>query len=313
MMNEHSDTHMNSNDKEYLTLTPVNLIRQLAYRMKEHDVAALGAQMTYYLILSVFPFLMVLLNLIAYAGLFDAAMLDSISEFMPGESGQMIVSVIGETVTASSAALFSVSMLAALWSSTKGVGALIKGFNKAYDHRESRPFWKVKGIAILFTIGLIAVIFVVLVMLVMGEVIGQELFDTFDAGYLFEVVWNVLRYIIPLGGLFCMFVLFYRFAPDRTTSTRKVIIGALFTTFFWIGISQLFSTYINRFGNYAKVYGSIGGIIIFLIWLYLSSVIILTGNELIVSIAYLHSDERNATYENVPHILPTRSKKKKEN
>ncbi len=184
MMNEHSDTHMNSNDKEYLTLTPVNLIRQLAYRMKEHDVAALGAQMTYYLILSVFPFLMVLLNLIAYAGLFDAAMLDSISEFMPGESGQMIVSVIGETVTASSAALFSVSMLAALWSSTKGVGALIKGFNKAYDHRESRPFWKVKGIAILFTIGLIAVIFVVLVMLVMGEVIGQELFDTFDAGYL---------------------------------------------------------------------------------------------------------------------------------
>lgn len=308
MDNKMNNNPTNKSDMDYLRLNPINLMRQLAFRMVEHDVTALAAQMTYFLVLAVFPFLMVLLNLAALTGLSNTSLLGNISDFMPGESGQMVLNVIGETVTASTTALFSVSMLAALWSSSNGINALIKGFNKAYDLRESRPFWKVRGLAILFTLGLIGIIIIVFVMLVMGKVIGEQIFDNFNAASVFSVLWTLLRFIIPLGSMIVMFVLFYRFAPDTSISTRKSLIGAVFTTLIWISISQLFSTYINRFGNYAKVYGSIGGIIIFLIWLYLSSIIILTGNEIIVSIAYLQSDERIAKYENVPSLLPTRRK-----
>ncbi len=291
-------------DNEPLSLNGGNLIRQMAFRFKEHDVAALGAQMTYYIILSVFPFFMLLLSILANTNLSSDEVLANIVQFMPDEGGSMILDVINETVNASSVGLMSVSMVAALWSSSNGIAALMKGVNKAYDLEEKRPFWRLKVIAILFTIGLIGMIIIVLVMLVLGEVIGQKLFGYFDAGQVFVILWNLLRYIIPLGGLIGVFTLFYRFAPTRSIKIRQVVAGAVFTTLGWIGISQLFSTYVNQFGNYTRVYGSIGGIIVFLIWLNLSAVIILVGGELNAAVAYLRSDERTHKYEHAPDLLP---------
>lgn len=297
------DNNQLQNDHEPLTLNVGNLMRQMAFRIKEHDVAALGAQMTYYIILSVFPFFMLLLSILANTNLSSEEVLANIVQFMPDDGGSMILEVINETVNASSVGLMSVSMVAALWSSSNGIAALMKGVNKAYDLEEKRPFWRLKGIAVLFTIGLIGMIIIVLVMLVLGEVIGQKLFGYFAAGQVFVILWNVLRYLIPLGGLIGVFILFFRFAPTKSIKFRQVVAGAVFTTLGWIGISQLFSTYVNQFGNYARVYGSIGGIIVFLIWLNLSAVIILAGGELNAAVAYLRSDERTVQYEQVPYLF----------
>lgn len=299
------------NERSYLELNFFNVIRQLAFRFNEDDVTALAAQMTYYMILSVFPFLILLLSILAQTGLSSSEVLENIAQAMPEESSAVIIGVINETVSASTTGLMSVSMLAALWTASNGVGALMKGINKAYDIHVRRPFLIMKGIAIIFTVGLIGMIILVMVLLVMGEVIGHRIFSYFDAASTFSLLWNILRYMVPLVGLTAAFMLFYHFAPSRKAERIHSFGGALFATIGWLFLSQLFSNYVNQFGNYARVYGSIGGIIVFLIWLYISSIIILTGGELNASIAYLKSDDRIEKYEKVPYILPFTEKRRR--
>jgi membrane protein len=177
-------------------------------------------------------------------------------------------------------------MLATIWAASNGVNAIIKGLNKAYDEEETRPFWIVRGISVISTLVLAVVILISMLTLVFGRIIGEYLFEWLNYPVAFPRIWSVLKLAIPLVAIFGVFMLMYQVTPNRRLTWRDVLPGSVFTTVGWIVSSLLFSFYVNHFGNYAKTYGSLGGIIVLLIWLYWSSIIVLLGGEINATYAF---------------------------
>lgn len=253
---------------------------QLLWRYADDDLPGLSAQITYYLILAFFPFLLFLINLISFTALTNEMVVTGITGLLPTETGVLVKNVLVETVQSKSTALLLLGMLGGLWASSQGILAIIKGLNKAYDVEENRGFFHLLLIAVIATVGISSMIIFSFVMIIFGRIIGNAIFGFLGATALFDILWSVLRYCIPLLGMLITFSLLYAYAPNRRLKFRTVRIGTLFATFGWITTSLLFSLYVNNFSNYSRVYGSLGGFIALIFWLYISTLIILIGGEL---------------------------------
>ncbi|NMA86485.1 MAG: YihY/virulence factor BrkB family protein [Tissierellia bacterium] len=257
----------------------------------EDEVPAVGGQLTYFLILSIFPFLIFFLNILSYTSIAQEEILDNLLIVLPIETQILLKGIVREIVGYSSETLLSVGIILSLWTGSLGITAIIRAVNKAYDVEKRRPYWKLKGLAIIFTVALALVLIIVLSMLVFGEVIGRRIFAIFGATHVFYHIWEFFRIIIPFLSMVIIFALLYKFSPTPgqgvDISFREAIPGALFAAVGWIIASMVFSFYVNNFGNYSKTYGSLGGIIILLLWLYISSITILLGGEINGAYAYV--------------------------
>ncbi|MDR5659280.1 YihY/virulence factor BrkB family protein [Serpentinicella sp. ANB-PHB4] len=259
---------------------PKTFMLHLIKQVQQNEVTALAAQISYYLLLAFFPFLMFLITLLNYTPLTDQAMLEQLSLILPDQAYKMVIDIINETVRAGNATLLSIGVIAAIWTSSKGTASVIRAMNKAYRVEEDRPFWKTKGIGIIFTLCLAFVILFSLGLLVFGQVIGDLLFSSVWMTDIFNRIWALARYIIPIITLFATFAALYRWGPNHRLKFRDILLGTFFSTMGWIIASLGFSFYVNNFGNFARVYGSIGGMIALLLWLYISSIITLLGAEI---------------------------------
>ncbi len=248
--------------------------------MKENEVPALAAQLSYYLILAFFPFLIFLVTLAGYTPLTGEEVLSDLSVLLPENTYRTVIEIVREISVMRSGTLLSFSMLAALWIASNGMYAVIRGINKAYGCRESRPFWKVRSIALLYTAGLALLIILTFVTLVFGKILARYLFITTGYRMLFNPVWKTVRVAFPIVSLMLVFSALYHILPDKRLSFRGVLPGTAVATVLWIAISLGFSFYVNSFNSFSRMYGSIGGIMVLLVWLYWSSVIILLGGEI---------------------------------
>jgi membrane protein len=261
------------------------VLKDFYLRFQEHEVPALGAQLTYYLLLAFFPFLIFLLTLLSYTTITSEQVLYDLSRILPRDAFKVVQEVVRQTLNTNRQTLLSLGALFTIWASSNGVNAVIHGINKSYGEKENRPFWKVRGMAIFFTIGLTLVIIMAFVLLVLGKLLGQTLFAGTGNTDLFVKSWQIYRFSIPLVVMLIVFMFFYRYAPNKKTTFRETIPGALFSSLGWVFTSLAFSFYVNQFSNFTRTYGSLGGIIILLLWLYLSSIIILIGGEINATLA----------------------------
>lgn len=273
-------------------------------RFQDDDVPAMGAQMTYYLILSFFPFLIFVIAVLSFTDLNTKDGIVGLTQIMPDLSTQLILSVFNEIDGSKSGSLISIGLLATLWSASNGVNAVIKALNKAYDAEENRPFWKVRGISMLFTVILAIVILFAFIMLVFGRVIGEMIYTFALSSGSFDAFWQVGQFAIPLVIMVIVFVLLYRFTPNLKLTVKEVLPGSIFATIGWVVTSLLFSFYVNNFGNYTKTYGSIGGIIVLLMWLYLSSIIIVLGGEINATLHCHREGKRKPVCKTFAFTLP---------
>ena len=271
----------------------IPLLKELYIRFENHELSALGAQMTYYLILSMFPFLIFMMTLISYTPVTSEDILRHVEPLLATNAYLMIEGFLNEMLSANTKTLLSFGMLGTIWASSTGVKAVIRGLNKAYDTEEKRPFWKIRGIAILLTLGLGAVILISLAMLIFGQMIGDKLFKFFQYPAHFRSTWDLGTNLIPLLILFTVFIFIYRRIPIQYVSFREAIPGATFSTLGWVITSILFAYYVNNFANYTKIYDSIGGIIVLLIWLYISSIITLFGGEINAALSKLRNGDKS--------------------
>nr|WP_312579511.1 YihY/virulence factor BrkB family protein [Sedimentibacter sp.] len=292
---------LNKNKKEY--------IKQLIFRYKDDDISGLSAQITYYLILSFFPFLIFLLNTLSFTPIPTSDFTQNIVKFLPQETSNTVLGIVNEILGARSITLLSVGMLATIWSSSKGISAMIKGLNKAYDYKENRPIWKVKIMGILFTIGLAIIIIFTFLLLIFGQIISDYFLRFLGAKKIIYLLWKIIRYITPFVSMIMIFSLFYKFAPNYRLKFSDVIFGSIFTTLGWLCTSLVFSFYVNNFNSYSKIYGSIGGMIALFVWLYISSTIILVGGEINAIISYYNSNVKTEKYENILFKIPIINKK----
>lgn len=159
--------------------------------------------------------------------------------------------------------------------------AIIKAVNRAYDLEESRPYIKLKALSIIFTVGLFGILIAAFTVLVFGEIILNTLVESYNLPGI--AIWRILKILIPLIFVVLSITLLYKFSPsikdEINIKFSESVPGALFASIFWIVLSIGFSFYVNNFGNYSKTYGGLGGVIIFLIWLYMSSIVIVLGAE----------------------------------
>lgn len=282
----------------------IKFVEELIRRIQDDDVPALGAQLTFYLILSFFPFLIFLLTLVSYTPLAREEILHDMFQILPAQAYDLIHDITDETIRSRSQTLLSFGMIGTIWAASRGVMAIIKGINKAYDEEENRSFWKVRGIAIVYTLILAIVILLSFVMLVFGKKVGQWVFMQLHMPHWFESVWGPAKFLIPLFSMFTVFMLIYKYAPSRRIAFGDVVPGALFATAGWIATSLLFAFYINHFDNFSRTYGSIGGIIVLLIWMYLSNIIIIMGGEINAALSFLREGRRRRLEKQFGYDFP---------
>ena len=262
-------------------------VKNLFYRFRDDDVMALAAQLSYSLLISFFPFLIFLMTLIGFSPLKSADVLAGLNQALPASIYQMVSNIVIEVVDTKNSNLLSLSLVITIWTASTGFKAVIKGLNKAYDETEVRSILRLEITAFLCTVALTTVIILSIILLVLGELVGNSI-----AQYVmihpeeFLVLWDVFRYFIILCVMVVVFAALYRYTPSRRLSWKEVFPGSVFATIGWVIVSVGFSFYVNNFGNYSRIYGSIGAVIMLLTWLFLTSTIIILGGEVNATLAF---------------------------
>lgn len=248
-------------------------------RMEIDDYFGIAAQLSYYFILSLFPLLIFIVSLFPYLPVTQADLLGLLRDFVPHESMKLIETNL-EQLSQKNSKILSFGLIGTLWSASNGINAIMKALNRAYEVKEARSFLRARLTAILLTLAMIVVIAIALLLPVFGKHIGVFLFSKLELSSQFLSVWNALRWLVSSLIIFIIFIGLFWLAPSKKFSCRSAIPGALFATIGWILTSYAFSYYVDQFGNYSAAYGSIGAIIVLMVWFYLSGVIIIIGGEI---------------------------------
>lgn len=264
---------------------------KLIYRFSEHNIISFSGSLVYFIILSVFPFIIALLNLLNFTNFINSDSITYLIKYLPPEISNVVMGFINEVSKNSSGELLSFSVILGFWSASRGIKQFIKNINMAYGFKEKRGYIKLSAISILFTIALMFMIIMLLLTQVFGKLIIEALIKYIGLTDEARKIWSALNNIIPLAYMIIIFALLYIYSPsadDRYRIRKKAIIpGSFFATFGTIIITKFFSFYVSHFANYSVTYGSLGGIIVILIWLWLMSMIILLGGEINAVTTYM--------------------------
>ena len=254
-----------------------------AFRESSADnVPMLAGGVAFFAFLAVFPALIAALTL--YGLLADPAQVaqqvQNIAAALPRSAQPLLTEQLTSVTQSSGGALtagLAISLLAALWSASSGTGNLITAVNLAYDEKESRGFVKLRATALGLTLG--GIVFVLLTLTLVAVV--PVALDNLGLGVVGRVVAQVVRWVLLVGVVVVGLAVVYRVAPDRASPRfRWVSAGALVATVLWIIGSVAFSLYVNFFGNYNKTYGALAGVIVLMLWLFLTTYIVLLGAEI---------------------------------
>ncbi|OLR64870.1 YihY/virulence factor BrkB family protein [Peptoniphilus porci] len=270
---------------------------KLIYRIINHDTFSYGGSLSYFLILSIFPFLISLINAINFSGLLNPDYIFSLIKVLPTEVQNIVSNFLVEIQNSSSGSFFTISFVVGLFTASTAVFKLINIINLSYGFAEKRGFIKLRLLALFFTIALITMFFLLIFTQIFGEIIYVNVMKYLGIkNEFFDKMWRIAKNTIPILYMLITFVLLYKFSPSKSSENmvtfKGVLPGAIFSTIGVIIASIVFGFYVTNFGKYSITYGSLGGIIIFLVWLYLLSIIILIGAEInstIYSMKYFKS------------------------
>lgn len=251
--------------------------------IKKADVSSSGAQLAYFFLLSLFPLLIFILTLVPFLNLRPEQVFIFLKTALPSETYNLISTTLMEILDTRSGSLLSIGIIATLWSASNGVNALVKSLNRSYGIEETRPFLVARGMSLILTLMFIVLIIVALILPVFGQTIGRTLFNEIGFGDNFLTIWQYVRVILPPLLIASVLLLVYWIAPNMPLYLKSVIPGAIFATVAWIAVSYGFSFYINNFANYSRTYGSIGGIIVLMLWLYVIGIVLVIGGQLNVA------------------------------
>lgn len=265
--------------------------KELFKRFSNVDVPGMSSQLAYFFLLSLFPFLVFLITLLGYLPIDVNSILDFLDTYLPAEVASMLESNLENLLTNQSGGILSISIIGAIWSASKGVNALTIAFNKAYRVEEDRSFIVSRLISIGLTIALVVTIAVALLLPIFGKSIGQFIFSFVNLSDGFLQVWNTLRWIISSVIVFIVLYVLYILAPNKKIKLREAFWGAIFATFSWQIVSLGFSYYVSTLGNFSATYGSLGTVIVLMLWFYLTGIVIITGGIINAVLVKRHNEQ----------------------
>ena len=265
-------------------------------KLVESNCSEHAAAMAYYFLFALFPFLLFLTTLIGYLPiphLMEYLLIDA-ARMLPAEAFALVQDNIRSLFIRKQHGLLSIGILLALWSSSKAVVSIIFAMNTLYLVKEGRPFWKVRLTALFLVIGLSSLFLLASILLMFGTRIGNWIAATVDFGTTFKIAWGLMLVPVILLLLMLAVAAVYFFTPDVEQKWKWISPGALVAIPSWLCMSLAFSFYINHFGAYNRTYGSIGAVIVLLLWLYLSGFIVLAGAVINSVIEHSSEEGKNA-------------------
>jgi len=260
-------------------------LKRVWAEIQEDDVFGRAAQLAYYFLLALFPLLFFLTSVIGVllgsgTGL-RHSLFNYLSKVLPGSAFTVVDTTMYEVSTASSGGKITFGILAALWAASNGMGAITEALNVAYDVKESRPWWKQRLVAIKLTVMLSVLIISALILLLYGGQIADWLAHVFGLGGAFSIAWKIIQWPLVLLFILLSFALIYYEAPDlRDQKWTWLTPGSAIGVVLWLLVSFAFKVYLHFFDSYSKTYGSLGAVIILMLWLYLTGAAILIGGEI---------------------------------
>ncbi|MFN2511713.1 MAG: YihY/virulence factor BrkB family protein [Pyrinomonadaceae bacterium] len=258
--------------------------KHLWSKLNTDDVLNRAAILSFYFLLALFPlllFLTALLGSFADAGTeLRGNLLTYLRAIVPVSASDLINTTVDEISQDTSGGKLSFGLLTSLWFASSGMGAIIEGLNVAYDVKETRAWWRRTVLAIVLTIALAVLIITALALMFYGSGIAEGIANRYGFGAAFSAAWTVLQWPVVVVFAFLAFALIYYFAPDlHEQQLRWLAPGAMVGVFLWLLVSFLFGSYLNIYNTYNVVYGSLGAVIILMLWFYLTGVTILIGGE----------------------------------
>jgi membrane protein len=261
-------------------------VKRTFTEFSEDNMSDWAAALTYYGLLSLFPALIALVSILGLFG--DPAsttktITDVVTKLGPSSAAQTFAGPVKSITSHRSAAgvLFFVGLGAALWSASGYVGAFMRAANVIYETPEGRPFWKLRPLQILVTLAMIVMLAALALGIVLtGPVVGA-VGGALGVGSTAQTVWSIAKWPVMLVVVILMFGVLFHTAPNvKLPGFKWVTPGAVLAIVVWIVASALFAFYVANFGSYDKTYGTLGGLVVLLMWLWITNCALLLGMEL---------------------------------
>jgi membrane protein len=256
--------------------------RGVGYDLRQGWITDSAAQLAYYVLFAVFPFLFFLVTLTAYLPLWQASrdLLARLAQVMPAQAFRVIQDQLNSLLSRPRPHLLGTGLALALYSASRGTNAFRRALNRAYAVQEHRPWYRTLGLSLALTVVGVLLVLLSVVMLALSGRAGVWLFTHIGMGAAFAQVWAWLRWPITAGVIMLVADLAYYFLPDVQLRFRFLTPGSVLGTGAWLLATWGFTQYVSRFGRYDVTYGSLGGVILLITWIYISGLIFLLGGHL---------------------------------
>jgi membrane protein len=258
------------------------LARRTWREVVDDDVMGLAAQLSYYFFLALFPAILFLLALASFFALSDLTddVGRSLAPFVSPQVLELIQEQMRRLANNENGGLLTFGVIGALWSSSAAVVSIVGALNRAYDIEEGRPWWKVRLISIGLTFSVALLVVIALALVLFGPAIADKLGEATGLGTPFKWAWLILQWPLVFALITTGIGLIFYFGPDADQDWSWITPGAVAATTLWLVVSLLFKLYIANFTDYESSYGTVGGVIVVLLWFYVSGIAILVGAEL---------------------------------
>jgi membrane protein len=290
-------------------------LKRTVREFQEDNLTDWAAALTYYGILSIFPALLALVSVLGLAG-HDAtqSLIDNLSKVAPGPANDIVTNAIKNLQKSQGAAgiLFVVGLGAAIWSASGYVAAFMRASNAIYDVEEGRPIWKSLPTRVLTTLVLLVMLAAVAIGVTITGGLAHQVGNVLGVGSTAVTVWNIAKWPVILLVVITMFAILYWAAPNvKHPKFQWISPGSVVGVLLWIAASAAFALYVANFSSYNKTYGAIGGVIVFLTWLWISNIAILLGAEFNAELERSRQIEAGHPADEEPFLEPRDTRKMK--
>ncbi len=254
--------------------------KRLGKEFKKDRATGLAAEQAYYYMLSIFPMLILLLSILPYLQIDPQQAVKFLESVLPSGTAETFKKQVVSIVSNKNGGLLTFGIIGTIWSASNGMKAFMVSMNQAYNVDETRSFIKKRLIAIALTLAMIVALVVALVLPVFGDVLLDLVKSFMPVPNQMEIIFNVLRWVVAIIVMAAILTALYKFAPSKHFNVKHVIPGALIATVLWQLVSFGFSYYVSNFGSYSETYGSLGGVIVLMLWFFLTGLVLVLGGEI---------------------------------
>ena len=264
-----------------IPITWAELLKRTAKETSSDNVLGLAAQLAYYFLLALVP---AIVFLVALTSFFPPRLIDDMMTALASVAPKDVLGIIEEQIRTlrggAHGGVLTFGLLVALWSSSAALVSITDALNRAYDIKEGRPWWKVRLTAIGLTVGLALFILVAFTLTMLGPTIADSLASRVGLGEAFAVTWKIVQWPVVFVLLVVALALLNYFAPDAEQDWVWVTPGAVLAAVLWVIATLGFKFYVTNFADYNATYGSLGGVIVLMLWFYITGLAILVGAEM---------------------------------